>query len=53
MLASAVKNNLKIKQVAVNVNYKKISSVRRGVKTVLGVFIFILREGIKYRMGLE
>jgi glycosyltransferase involved in cell wall biosynthesis len=53
MLASAVKNNLRIKQVLVNVNYKKISGVMRGMKTVLGVIIFIFKEGIKYRMGLE
>jgi glycosyltransferase involved in cell wall biosynthesis len=53
MLASAVENNLKIKQVLVNVNYKKISGIKRGIKTVLGVFIFIFKEGIKYRLRLE
>jgi len=51
MLASAVENNLKIKQVLVNVNYKKMSGVKRGIKTVLGVLIYIFKEGIHYRLS--
>jgi len=53
MLASAVENNLKIKQVFVNVNYKKISGIKRGIKTVLGVFVYIFKEGIKYRLNIS
>jgi len=51
MLASAVENSLKIKQVPVNVDYKKVSSVQRGIKVVLGVLIFIIKEGIKYKLS--
>lgn len=50
MLISAIKNNLRIKQVCVDVSYKKISGIKRGIKTVLGVLIFIIKEGIKYRL---
>jgi glycosyltransferase involved in cell wall biosynthesis len=53
MLASAIKNNLKIKQVLVNVNYKKTSGIERGIRVEAGVLIFILVEGIKYRMRLN
>ena len=50
MLASAVKNNIKISQVPVSVTYKDISGIARGIRIVLGVFVFILLEGIKYRL---
>ncbi len=50
MLADAVKAKLKIVQVPVSVSYKKISGVQRGVRMVLGVLIFIITEGIKYRI---
>ncbi len=51
MLVSAIKNKLKIGQVSVNVRYKKISGITRGIKVEAGVLIFILKEGFKYRMG--
>jgi glycosyltransferase involved in cell wall biosynthesis len=53
MFIEAIKNGLKIKQVEVPVVYKKISRIRRGTRTVGGVLLFILREGIKYRLGIE
>ena len=50
MLSSAVKNKFKITQTPVKVKYKKISGVKRGIRIVLGVFLFIVIEGIKYRL---
>jgi glycosyltransferase involved in cell wall biosynthesis len=47
----ALKNKLRIKQVPVKVFYKKISKVSRGIRIVLGVSLFILREGLKHRFG--
>ena len=51
MLSNAIKNNLRVKQVLVRVRYKHISHIPRGIQMVLGVLIFILREGISYRFG--
>ncbi len=51
MLASAVKNKLKVEQVPVTVNYHNVSKVPRGIKMVLGVLLFIIKEGLKYRLG--
>lgn len=54
MLIDALKHELKIKQVPVSVKYKKNHSKRsiiRGVRVVLGCLIFIVNEGIKYRLG--
>lgn len=53
LLAEALKRNLKIKQVPVKVFYKRKSGVVRGVRVVLGVLFFILKEGIKYRLILK
>lgn len=47
----ALRNNLRIKQVPVDVIYKEKSGVVRGGKMVLGVLVFIFREGLKYRFG--
>lgn len=52
MLISAIKNGLKVKQVPVDVVYRKRSGFLRGVRMVLGILIFILVEGIKYRFGV-
>jgi glycosyltransferase involved in cell wall biosynthesis len=52
MLVAAVKNNFKIAQVPVGVSYRKRSGFLRGIRMVLGVLIFILVEGIKYRLKL-
>ena len=51
LLIEALKQNLRIKQVKVSVNYKKLSAIPRGVRTVLGVLVFIFNEGIRYRLG--
>jgi glycosyltransferase involved in cell wall biosynthesis len=49
ILSDAVKKGLKIKQVPVKVFYHKKSGVKRGIRVVLGVLIYILKEGLKYR----
>lgn len=48
----ALKNGLKIIQVPVSVSYKKKSGVRRGVRVVAGVLLYIVKEGLKYRFRL-
>ena len=52
LFIEALKNRFRIKQVPVEVRYKSISPVPRGVRVVLGVWLFILKEGIKFRSGL-
>jgi len=51
MLASAVKNNIPITQVPINVSYHIIHGIPRGAQVVSGVFFFILKDGIKYRLS--
>lgn len=51
ILIGAIKNNLKIGQVPVKVDYHKVSKIPRGVRMVLGVLLYILREGLKHRFG--
>jgi len=51
ILISALKNNLKIDQVPVKVRYHAKSKVPRGVRMVLGVLLYILREGVRYRFS--
>ncbi len=53
MLASAIENKLKISQVKVRINYHHISGIPRGVRIVLGLLIFIIRKGLKYRLGYD
>ncbi|MEM5878956.1 MAG: glycosyltransferase family 2 protein [Candidatus Aenigmatarchaeota archaeon] len=53
MLISAVKNNLKIAQVPVAITYRKRSGFLRGIRMVFGVLIFVIKEGIKYRLGID
>jgi glycosyltransferase involved in cell wall biosynthesis len=53
MLMDALKNNLRIQQVPVKVNYKRKSGVFRGIKIELNVLIFIIKEGFKYRLGIK
>ncbi len=50
ILIGTVKNNLKIDQVPVNVRYHKKSGITRGVRVVFGVLLYILREGLRYRL---
>lgn len=49
----AIKNKFRIKQVPVTVIYKKKSGIARGIRIVLGVFIFIVFEGLKFRLGIK
>lgn len=51
MLASAIKNHIKIGQVPVEVNYHIIHGIKRGARIVSGVFFFILKDGLKYRFS--
>ena len=53
LFIEAIKNNLKIKQVPVNVKYFEKRPVGNGIKTVSGVLYFIVREGLKYRLGIK
>ena len=50
ILIGAIKNRLKIAQVPVKVSYHEKSKVVRGVRVVLGVLLYILREGLRYRL---
>ncbi len=50
LLLEALQQKFRIKQVRVSVEYKKISGVPRGVNMVVGVWLFIVRNGIKYRL---
>lgn len=53
MLAKAVKKKLRVKQIPVNVSYGHISKIPRGIRVVAGVWFFIVKEGIKYRLGIN
>jgi hypothetical protein len=53
ILAQCIKKKVRVKQVPVNVSYKHTSKVPRGIRVVLGVLIFILTEGFKYRLGIK
>lgn len=49
MLVEAIKNNLKIKQVPVSVTYKAKSGIKRGIRIVVGILIFIITQGITHQ----
>jgi len=51
MLIEALKHKLRIKQVPVSVTYKYKRNVFSGLRMGLGVLVFIIVEGIKYRLG--
>jgi glycosyltransferase involved in cell wall biosynthesis len=51
ILADAVRKSLRIKQVPVKIFYHNKSKVLRGIRVVLGVLIFILKEGLRYRLS--
>lgn len=53
MLASMVKKGLRIEQVPVEVDYHKPSAIKRGIRMVSGVLFFIIKEGLKYRLGIK
>jgi UDP-N-acetylglucosamine---dolichyl-phosphate N-acetylglucosaminyltransferase len=50
ILADAVQKKLRIGQVRVDVEYKEKSRVARGVRMVLGITLYILLNGIRYRL---
>jgi len=49
MLAQCITKNLRIKQVPIEVTYKNISGITRGIRMVSGVLIFIIKKGLKYK----
>jgi len=51
MLVDALKNNLRIKQVPVSVTYKYKRGIFSGLRMGLGVLVFIIKEGFKYRLS--
>ena len=51
IIIEALKNDLRIEQIPVPVFYKKVSRIKRGIKTVAGVLLFIIKEGLKYRLS--
>ena len=51
ILAEAIKKNLRIKQIHVKVFYHKKSKVLRGIRVVIGVLIFIIKEGLRYKLS--
>jgi glycosyltransferase involved in cell wall biosynthesis len=53
MLASMVKKRLRIGQVPVAVDYHRASGIKRGIRMVSGVLFFIIKEGLKYRLGIK
>ncbi len=50
MLIACLREGLRIKQVPVEVHYKRKRGLE-GIRIVLGVLIFIIRQGIKFRWG--
>lgn len=53
MFVEAVKSKLRIKQVPVRVVYNEKRGVVIGSRVVLGLLLFILKEGFKYRLGIK
>jgi len=53
LFIEALKNNLRIEQVPIKVNYEKISGIFRGIRVEFSVLIFIIKEGFKYRLGIK
>lgn len=51
MLARMVRKGLRVEQVPVEVDYRRASGIRRGIRMVSGVLFFIIKEGLKYRLG--
>jgi len=49
----AIKRNMRIKEVPVNVKYKDLRNFFSGTRIVLGVLTFIIIEGIKYKFGIR
>lgn len=52
IVSQVVKNKLRIAQVPVSISYKNKSNPLRGIRMVLGVWIFIIIEGLRYRLKI-
>ncbi|MFQ6010473.1 MAG: glycosyltransferase family 2 protein [Candidatus Aenigmatarchaeota archaeon] len=53
LIINCLKRGLKVTNAPVTVYYKHVSKVPRGVRMVLGVWVFLVKKGIRYRLGLE
>ncbi len=53
MFVEAVKRRLRVNQVPVRVVYNEIRGVVIGSRVVIGLLLFILKEGFKYRLGIK
>ena len=53
MLAAAIENKLKIKQVPVKVYYPEKRGSVTGIRFFLGNFLFIVEEGFKHRFDID
>ena len=53
LLSRAVRSGMKIGQVPVTVSYNHRSGVPRGIRMVVGITLFIILEGLKYRFGKD
>jgi len=51
MLARVVRSGMRVHQVPVTVSYKKVSGICRGMRVGGGVLVFIVKSGLKYRVG--
>jgi glycosyltransferase involved in cell wall biosynthesis len=47
----AIKNGFRLKNISVSIQYKHKRGFLTGIRMVLGVLIFIIREGINYRLS--
>ena len=53
MFTEAIKQGLKIRQVPVKVSYEEKRTIPNGIRVVIGVSLFIILEGFKYRLGIK
>jgi len=51
MLAAVVQSGMRVHQVPVTVSYKEVSGIGRGMRVGGGVLVFILKAGLKHRLG--
>jgi len=50
LLVNALKNKLRVVQVPVSVRYKRKRAVLGGIRVVSGILVFIVKEGLKWRL---
>ena len=53
MFTEAIKQGLEIRQVPVKVSYEEKRTIPNGIRVVIGVSLFIILEGFKYRLGIK